>query len=144
MDFNELKAVVIPSGYGGTFSLETEGKLIKTALDYLEEDEVKYVYLKNLFLDDVVKELYCFTEDDIYIFTIIVDNHVKIEVIKNYVVSSISIDKQLGKKGANRLEIILGDDNKLVFNPYNESNENWNYTYSEIALEIFNYLRLRN
>ncbi|MBO1628206.1 DUF3908 family protein [Bacillus arachidis] len=101
-------------------------------------ENVKQIYAKNLYNrdDEVLREFYYFTENDVYIIK--ADNtDINVQVVKNQKVKDIQLTIIDGHEDKVRLNIEFSNGVKMEFNSLNDANENWINSYRDFIMSIY-------
>ncbi|PFU84642.1 hypothetical protein COK91_03060 [Bacillus cereus] len=101
-------------------------------------ENVQQIYAKNLYNhdDEVLREFYYFTEDDIYIIKSD-DTDIKVQVVKQQKVKDIQLTIIEGHEEKVRLNIEFSNGVKMELSSLNDSNENWINSYRDDIMKIY-------
>lgn len=102
-------------------------------------NEIKSFYPKNLFLDEKKLEVYIFFENKLLLGQNFKNDKVKIKIIDLNYLKEFKIESNWYEEGINRITLKL-DQEEIVFNSLEDSNENWKYRFKEEINNIFQLL----
>ncbi|MED5019322.1 DUF3908 family protein [Paenibacillus chibensis] len=133
MSFEYLTTVVMD----GTYSdMRKHRYLVKTMLEFVENNEVKGFYPKNLFSDQLALECFVFTDNKLLIFRE-VEKRINVNVLSYNQIEAARLEREKDDFPDEIVKINFSSGEEILFDPKIDSNAHWYDSFKENATDIF-------
>ncbi|WP_059050825.1 DUF3908 family protein [Paenibacillus senegalimassiliensis] len=133
MSFGYLTSVVMDGAYS---DMRKHRLIVKTMLEFVEADQVKGFYPKNLFSDNQSLECFVFTDNKLLIFKEF-ERHISINVLKLNQITAAILEREKDDFPDETVKLSFSTGEEIAFVPKSDSNSHWYERFKENANEIF-------
>lgn len=138
MTYKGFKDQIHQYGFSGDYHIQL--RMIKRLEKILDENEIVHFYPQNMFLENEETIFYIFTDDRLFKVTD-KEKKVRIAVLKYKDISHLDLETE-NYYGNDRsiLNIKFSNEEPIVFDSNQDTNDSWSYAFEDKIIMIFKYL----
>lgn len=138
-DFADFKKKFDDGLYGGIKSSQYS-KLIFKLDEFIDSNKIQLFYPRNLFLEDKELEVFIFIDNKLIIGKNINAGRIEIKVLKLNDIRDLKSECTYYKDGFHRLTVTFTNNETLVFDSAEDTNESWRYSFENHIKELTKFL----
>lgn len=139
LSYVELREHFYSTCYSDVKSREAKNLLCKLE-EFINPNDIKHYYPKNLFKGDKSLEVYLIFEKYILIGRVLEENKIELKTLRLRELINIKAECENDSDGCNKLTLTFFNNEAIIFDSEEDTNNSWKYKFKDHIKMLTNYL----